>query len=565
MTGNTVPLTPTRNPPFNQSINISTPTHRRAISSRQIPFSTPRKHAHNQSISQPINPFVARPHVPQSDTKKENFQRKRTTSLHEINLQALNQPASQSTNQPVNQPARRPGHHHSRSVIGDRFIPSRMAMPLTIDPDDVFVSPTSSPQSAQLSSSPLTPSQQCHNRHMASTLFESAEPHTARALTFGQPASYMSPTRDVSHSVGGHSRAASLSISHESAMRLNFQANLEQTTKRTVKRPTISPTAERVLDAPQLTDDYYLNLLDWSCTNQVAIALGCAVYIWNAATSSIEVALDLSERGILITSVKWHSDGAKLAIGCDDSTVIVVHAESQKRVAIWHASHSGRVGSLSWNGSMLSSGGRDGSIVHHELRQRDIVSEWSAHEEEVCGLAWSLDGQQLASGGNDNSCMLFSRDNPTPRLHMTHHTAAVKAIAWCPFAPHVLATGGGSNDRHIRLIHTATGQQIHSVDTKAQVCSIQWSQHSHELLSAHGFSINALCVWKYPTLTPVAQLDGHTARVLHTACSPDGTTVVSAAADETLRFWRVWERATDRAKPAHQRGQSCALLPMNIR
>ena len=39
----------------------------------------------------------------------------------------------------------------------------------------------------------------------------------------------------------------------------------------------------------------------------------------------------------------------------------------------------------------------------------------------------------------------------------------------------------------------------------------------------------------------VADLRGHTSRVLHLALSPDGTTVASAAADETLRFWKVFQ------------------------
>jgi len=41
-------------------------------------------------------------------------------------------------------------------------------------------------------------------------------------------------------------------------------------------------------------------------------------------------------------------------------------------------------------------------------------------------------------------------------------------------------------------------------------------------------------------MAKVKELDGHTARVLHMACSPDGETVLSAAADETLRFWNVF-------------------------
>ena len=54
-----------------------------------------------------------------------------------------------------------------------------------------------------------------------------------------------------------------------------------------------------------------------------------------------------------------------------------------------------------------------------------------------------------------------------------------------------------------------------------------------------GFSHNQLVLWKYPSMVKVAELTGHTSRVLHMAQSPDGQTVVTAAADETLRFWKI--------------------------
>jgi len=71
------------------------------------------------------------------------------------------------------------------------------------------------------------------------------------------------------------------------------------------------------------------------------------------------------------------------------------------------------------------------------------------------------------------------------------------------------------------------------------VCALQWSAHDKELVSSHGYSHNQLILWKYPSMVKVAELTGHTSRVLHMAQSPDGTTVVSAAADETLRFWKI--------------------------
>lgn len=122
-----------------------------------------------------------------------------------------------------------------------------------------------------------------------------------------------------------------------------------------------------------------------------------------------------------------------------------------------------------------------------------------------------------------------------------------------------------------------------------QVCGLEWNRHHKELLSGHGFSTsshhNQLCLWRYPSMTKVGALDRHTSRVLdlcQVCCksytinydnvfesnfvnimkqfnlwfgsyfiklklnysyvlqNPDGLTVVSAGADETLRFWNVF-------------------------
>lgn len=43
----------------------------------------------------------------------------------------------------------------------------------------------------------------------------------------------------------------------------------------------------------------------------------------------------------------------------------------------------------------------------------------------------------------------------------------------------------------------------------------------------------------------VATLTGHTYRVLYLAMSPDGSTIVTGAGDETLRFWNVFPARGD--------------------
>lgn len=44
----------------------------------------------------------------------------------------------------------------------------------------------------------------------------------------------------------------------------------------------VSKLPFKVLDAPQLQDDFYLNLVDWSSQNMLAVGLGTEVYIWSA-------------------------------------------------------------------------------------------------------------------------------------------------------------------------------------------------------------------------------------------------------------------------------------------
>jgi cell division cycle protein 20 (cofactor of APC complex) len=194
----------------------------------------------------------------------------------------------------------------------------------------------------------------------------------------------------------------------------------------------------------------------------------------------------------------------------------------------------------------------------------------TAHEQEVCGLKWSPSGQQLASGGNDNILHIWdastaSSQGPSGYLHrLDDHQAAVKALAWCPFQANLLASGGGTADRCIKFWNTHTGACVNSIDTQSQVCALQWSRHEKEILSSHGFSQNQLCLWKYPSMVKMAELTGHTSRVLHLAQSPDGFTVASAAGDETLRFWQVFgaPEMVAKAGPAKNRGRE-AMSALN--
>jgi WD40 repeat protein len=98
------------------------------------------------------------------------------------------------------------------------------------------------------------------------------------------------------------------------------------------------------------------------------------------------------------------------------------------------------------------------------------------------------------------------------------------------------------------------------------VCAIQWSINAgvKELVSSHGFSDNQLILWKYSNakLTKVQEFHGHTSRVLHLARSPDGSTICSASADETIRFWDMFGSG---AVTAGGRGSgTCSVILLSL-
>ncbi|ODV98089.1 hypothetical protein PACTADRAFT_47910, partial [Pachysolen tannophilus NRRL Y-2460] len=308
------------------------------------------------------------------------------------------------------------------------------------------------------------------------------------------------------------------------------------------KKPrSISKVPYRVLDAPDLADDFYLNLVDWGSTDILGVGLGSCVYLWNASSGVVEKLCDLGENDS-VTSISWIGSGSHVAVGTNTGLVEIWDAASCKRTRAM-TGHSSRVSSASWNEHILSSGSRDRSILHRDVREpQHFMTRLEAHKQEVCGLKWNVEENKLASGGNDNKLYVWEGLNDKPLYKFNDHNAAVKAISWSPHARGILASGGGTQDRHIKIWNTISGTKLNDIDTGSQVCNLAWSKNSNELVSTHGYSKNQIVVWKYPSMQQVASLTGHTYRVLYLAMSPDGQTIVTGAGDETLRFWNVFEK-----------------------
>jgi cell division cycle 20-like protein 1 (cofactor of APC complex) len=86
----------------------------------------------------------------------------------------------------------------------------------------------------------------------------------------------------------------------------------------------------KILDAPKLVDDFYLNLLDWGQkNNKIGVALGELLYVWDPVSNSAEKVHKCRDREL--TSVCFSKrDSQLMAVGSSEGTVSLVDIERKK-------------------------------------------------------------------------------------------------------------------------------------------------------------------------------------------------------------------------------------------
>ncbi|TDL24579.1 WD40 repeat-like protein [Rickenella mellea] len=321
---------------------------------------------------------------------------------------------------------------------------------------------------------------------------------------------------------------------------------------------------EMTLDAPGLCDDYYARPLAWSSTDCLAVLTRYSVNYRDMNTGRIKIVCML-EIGDIGKCILWAPDTNVIGVGYDSGAVQLYNADGRMTGVVGRDAGP-YVGGMSWaSRNVLSVGYGDGCVRQYDTREKHATQTVEAHKSRVCGIKWSPDGSFLATGANDGSLMIWDaraarslasdgtkeheRSMVEKKWKSRKHRSTTKAIAWCPWQPNLLATGGGAKDGFLRTWSAASATPLYEMYSHSQISSLHFAPNAKELVSTHGYRLTtgveqSVVVRSYPKFEQTGKIfDAGHGRIIDSCLSPDGTRLVTAGADETIRVYRLFGAA----------------------
>jgi WD40 repeat protein len=199
--------------------------------------------------------------------------------------------------------------------------------------------------------------------------------------------------------------------------------------------------------------------------------------------------------------------------------------------------HSFVVSSVAYSpdGQTLASGSWDRTIKLWDVNTGNLLQTLEDHSELVNSVAYSPDGQTLASSSIDNTIKLWDVKTGNLLQTLEGHSYWVNSVAYSPDSQ-TLATGSYYDT--IKLWNVKTGKLLQTLTAHSSwVTSVAYSPDGQTLTS--GSSDGTIKLWNVKTGKLLQTLTGHSNEVNSLAYSPDGQTLTSGSDDKTIKLWNV--------------------------
>jgi len=270
------------------------------------------------------------------------------------------------------------------------------------------------------------------------------------------------------------------------------------------------------------------------------------VQVWDATTGSNVFTYRGHSRQVW--SVVWSPDGKRIGSAGFEQIAQVWQVGAGEDVApgeklLTYRGHTsgsipfGFTFAMAWSpdGQHIASGSDDQTVqVWHAVTGENLLT-YRGHDHWVEAVAWSPDGQYVVSGSSDKTVQLWDAITGDTRLTYRRHVKQVRAVAWAPDGKHIAS---GSSDGLVHVWEAASGNCVLIYrDHARRVCSVAWSPDS--MLIASASDDRTVHLWNAITGNHLFTCRGHSAVVNAVAWSPDGQYIASASNDGTVRVWGI--------------------------
>ncbi len=158
---------------------------------------------------------------------------------------------------------------------------------------------------------------------------------------------------------------------------------------------------------------------------------------------------------------------------------------------------------------------------------------FKGHTSYVNAVAYSPDGNTVATGSTDKIARLWDTKNSRQIKTFIGHTDCVYTIAFSPNGQFILT---GSWDSTARLWNIQSGKMLKLFDNKEAIFALAFTPDGKQILTNSG---NTIKLWNIQKGKVVKTFIGHSDGVLAIAFSPNGKQFVSAGVDNTAKLWDI--------------------------